>query len=139
LATKPHFSSAWTSRVEGGKAHELVVESLGMSPGEGRVPRHGVLIDPDQTAGGARPAALAKVLKDREGLVVGQSGLLQDGALALGEGVLAGAAVNHADPPTLAAPAAEVEVFAATDAGIGAVGILATQAFDRYHGGHPWS
>src|SRR3954453_19510335 len=105
LATKPHFSSAWTSRVEGGKAHEFVVEPLGMGPGEGRVPRHGVLIDPDQAAGDARPAALAKVLEDGEGLVVGQSGLLQDRALALGEGALTGAAVDHADPPALAAPA----------------------------------
>ena len=123
----------------GGKGHELVVESLGVGPGEGRVARHGVLVDPDQAAGGARPAALAEVLQDGEGLLVGQSGLLQDGALALGEGALAGAAVDHADPPALAAPAAEVEVFAATDAGIGAVGILATQAFDGYHGGHPCS
>ena len=110
-----------------------------MGPGEGQVARHGVLVHLDQAAGGSRPAALAEVLQDGEGLVVGQAGLLQDGALALGEGALAGAAVDHADPPALAAPATEVEVFAASDAGIGASGILATEVFDGDHAGHPCS
>src|SRR4029077_13456922 len=96
-----------------------------------------VLVDPDQAAGAARPAALPEMLQDGEGLLVGQSGLLQDGALALGEGMLAAAAVDHADPPALAAPAAEIEVFDATGAGIGASRILATQVFDGYHGSHP--
>ena len=69
----------------------------------------------DQAAGGPRPAALAEVFQDVQGLLIGQAGLLQDGALALGEAGLAGAAVDHADAPGLAAPAAEVEIFAAPD------------------------
>jgi hypothetical protein len=113
------------------------VQSLGVAPGFGQVASHGVLVDADQATGGPRPAAFPDVLQDGEGLIVGQACVLQDGPLALGEGTLAGAAVDQADPPALAAPAAEVEVFIAPDAGIRALGILTAQVFDGDHDGHP--
>ena len=59
-----------------------------MGAGHGHVARHGVLVDIDQAAGGSCPAAFPDVLQDGEGLVVGQSGVLQDGPLAFGEGAL---------------------------------------------------
>src|SRR3954449_5978635 len=79
--TKPHFSSSWTSRVSGGKGHQLAVEGLGMGAGFGDVARHGVLIHLHQATGGPGPAALADVVQDGMGRRVGQPGLLQDGAL----------------------------------------------------------
>ena len=69
------------------------------------------------------------------GLLVGQPGLLQDGALALGEAGLAGAAVDHADASGLAAVAAEGEISVSPAAGIGASGILAAEVFDGMHAG----
>ena len=137
--TNPHFSSTWTSRVRGGKSHEFVVKLFGVGAGFGEVASHRVLVDVDQATGGARPAPLAEVLQDGEGFVVGQAGVFQDGPLALGEGVLAGAAVAQADPPALAAEAAEVEVLTASDAGIGAVGILTAEVLDGGHAGRPCS
>ena len=110
-----------------------------MGAGLGQVAGHGVLVHLDQAAGGSRPAALAEVLQDGQGLVVGQSGVLQDGALAFGEGTLAGAAVDQADASAFAALAAEVEVFTASDTGMGAVGILAAEVLDGDHDGHPCS
>src|SRR3954469_6261346 len=83
--TYPHFSATWASRVRGGKRHELVVELLGVGAGQGQVAGHGVLVHLDQAAGGPRPAALAEVVQDGQGLAIGQSGVFQDGALALGE------------------------------------------------------
>src|SRR3954449_11715078 len=88
--TKPHFSSSWTSRVSGGKGHQLPVEGLGMGAGFGDVARDCVLIYLHQATGGAGPAALSDVVQDGMDLRVGQPGLLQDGALTLGEAGLAG-------------------------------------------------
>jgi hypothetical protein len=139
LATNPHFSSTWTSRVSGGKGHEFVVEVLGVGPGECQIACHGVLVHIDQATGRSCPAAFPEVLQDGEGLVVGQAGVFEDGPLALGEGALAGAAVDQADPPALAAEATEVEVFPASDAGIGAVGILTAEVLDGDHAGYPCS
>ena len=110
-----------------------------MGPGECQVARYGVLVHLDQASGGPRPAALTEVLEDGQGLLVGQSGVLQDGPLALGEGPLAGAAVDQADAAAFATVAAEVEVFTAPDADLGAIGILAAEAFDGNHATHPCS
>jgi hypothetical protein len=60
------------------------------------------------------------VIEDGQCLVVGQAGVFQDGAFAFGEGTLADAAVDQADAARLATPAAEVEVFTASDTGLGA-------------------
>src|SRR3954471_5524197 len=80
--TKPHFSSSWTSRVVGGKSHQFLVKGLGVGTGLGDVTCDGVLVHPHQAAGGPCPAAFTDVIEDVEGLGVGQSGLLQGGALA---------------------------------------------------------
>ena len=82
---------------------------------------------------------LLREVQDGKRFVVGQAGVFQDGSFALGEGPLAGAAVDQADPPALAAEATEVEVFPASDAGIGAVGILTAEVLDGDHVGHPCS
>jgi hypothetical protein len=115
------------------------VEFLGMNPRECQVACHGVLVHIDQAACGSGSATLAEVLQDGQSLVVGQAGVFQDGAFAFGEGMLAGAAIDQADASGLAAPAAEVEIFATPDTGLGALGILATEVFDRVHAGHPCS
>jgi hypothetical protein len=84
LAMKFHFSSNWTSRVSGGKSHELVVEVLGLVAGEGDVSQDGVLGDADESAGGADAAALADVPEDGDGLLGGQLAAFEGGALAFG-------------------------------------------------------
>src|SRR5512135_599354 len=104
-----------------------------MGAGQGDGTRECVLVHTDPAAGGPGPAALAEMIQDIEGLCVGQSGLLQDGALALGEADLAGAARDPPDPPGRAAVAAEGEISEAPAAGIRASGILATEVFDGMH------
>jgi hypothetical protein len=106
-----------------------------MGTGLGEVAGHGVLVHADEASGGPGPAALADVIQDVDGLGVGQSGLLQDGALALGEAGLAGAAVDHADAMAFATVAPEGEISVAPEAGVGALGILAAEVFDGMHAG----
>ena len=106
-----------------------------MGAGFGNVARHRVLIHLHQATGGPGPAALSDVVQDGMDLRVGQPGLLQDGALALGEAGLAGAAGDHADASGLAAVAAEGEIPVPPTTGIGASGILAAEVFDGMHVG----
>src|SRR5215207_8981115 len=84
LATKVHFSSNWTSRVLGGKSHELVVEELGLVAGLGEEARDGGSGDSREAAGGADATSFAKVVQDGDGLVGGRLGALECGALAFG-------------------------------------------------------
>src|SRR3954465_13768360 len=106
-----------------------------MGAGLGDGARGCVLIHLHQATGRPGPTALPDVVQDGKGLFVGQSGLLQDGALAFGEAGPAGAAVDHADASSLAAVAAEGEISVPPAAGIGALGILAAEVFDGMHGG----
>ena len=106
-----------------------------MGAGFGDVARHGVLIHLRQATGGAGPTALSDVVQDGVELLVGQSGLLQDRALAFGEAGLAGAAVDHADASGLAAVTAGGEIAEAPAAGIGTLRILAAEVFDGMHAG----
>src|SRR5262245_46311940 len=143
LATKLHFSSNWTSRVAGGKGHQLVVQALGLVAGQGEVAADGVPRDPGQPAGGADAAALAGVVEDGDGLVSRQPGAFQGGALALGRRPLAGATVNHADVPVAPAEAAEIQVAVAALAVVRAGGIVAKEGLDGEagwlcHGASPW-
>ena len=110
-----------------------------MGAGFGDVARHRVLIHLHQATGGPGPAALSDVVQDGMDRLVGQPGLLQDSALALGEAGLAGAAVDHADASGLAAVAAEGEISVSPAAGIGALGILAAKVFDGMHAGESGS
>src|SRR5262245_36224076 len=143
LPTKFHFSSNWTSRVRGGKSHELVVEVLGLGAGFGEEARDGVPGGAGEAAGGADAAPLAEVLEDGDGLVGGQLGARKGGALALGVGALAGAAVDHADAPVAAAEAAEIKVASAAPGVVGAGGIVAEEVLDAQagwsaHAASPW-
>src|SRR3954452_11843908 len=77
-----HFSSNWTSRVRGGKSHELVVSVVGMLSGDAGQSDDGVAIDADQPSGGADAAALIEVLEHGEGLLLGEMAVEQGRALA---------------------------------------------------------
>src|ERR1019366_6881636 len=106
LPMKFHFSSNWTSRVSGGKSHEFVVVKLGLVAGEGEVAGDGVPGDAGEATGGADAAALADVIEDGDDLAGRQLGAFEGGALTFGGCLLAGAAVDHADPLVATAPAA---------------------------------
>src|SRR5512135_581134 len=136
-ASHAHFSSSWTSRVVGGTGHQFLVEGLGMGAGPGDVTRDGVLVHAHQASGGPRPATLADGIQDIEGRRVGQSRLLQDGPRAFGGAGRAGAAGGPADAVALAAPATDGEVSPASEARIGALGILATEVLDGVHADPP--
>jgi hypothetical protein len=60
----------------------------------------GVGIDADQAPGGSDAAALVEVLEHGEGLLLGEMAVEQDCALALGEAVFAGVAVELHFPGT---------------------------------------
>ena len=107
------------------------MEVLGLVAGEGDVPHDGVLGDADQAGGGADAAALADMLEDGDGLLGGQLAALQGGALALGVGSLADAAVDHADELVAAAPAAEINVAPAALPVVGAAFIVTEAILDR--------
>ena len=98
---------------------------------------HGILVDIHQATGGSCPAAFADVFQDGQGLVVGQSGVLEDGPLTFREASLADATVDHPNPPALPTEAAEDEISAASETGVGAGGILTTEAFDGRHDDRP--
>jgi hypothetical protein len=106
-----------------------------MGAGHGDVTCDGVLVHADQATGGPGPAALAEVVQDVEGLGIRQPAVLQDGALALGEACLAGAAVDHADAAGLAAVTPEGEISEPPATRFGALGILAAEVFDGRHAG----
>jgi hypothetical protein len=127
LATNDHFSSNWTSRVSGGKAHQLAVELLGVAAGPAGEADDGVFADPDQAGGLADADAFGQVGQDSQGLVGGQVGVEQGRALALGEAGLAGAAVQQA-AAVLAVAGAGGEVAVAPLAAVGAGGVEAAEA-----------
>jgi hypothetical protein len=72
------------------------VELLGVFTGPDRVTDHGVLTDADQAAGLADADSFGDVLQDGDDLVFGEAGIEQGCALAFGEAVLAGAAIEQA-------------------------------------------
>ena len=113
MATKDHFSSNWTSWVEGGKGHEFVVGLPGVRAGPQGVADDGVLIDAGQAGGLADAAAVLEVLEDGQGLLRRQSRAFQGGSLSLGEASLARAAGEHAESVlTVAEADAEVALTA---------------------------
>ena len=83
-----------------------------MSTGQANVPRHGVLVDVEQTAGGSSSASLADVIEDRDNLVGWKSRVLKRCALAFGEGFLTRSAINHADTLATPRPTAEIKIIA---------------------------
>jgi hypothetical protein len=127
LATKDHFSSSWTLVVEGGKAHQLVVQLAGVAAGEQAQAADGVLTDTDQARGLADAAAVGEVGQDGQELVAGEAGAEQGRALALGEAALAGLTVEE---PVVGLAVAHTngEVAGAAPAVVGAVGVEAAEA-----------
>ena len=101
-----------------------------MGSGKCQVAGDGILVDLDQAAGGAGAAALAEVVEDGESFLVGESGMLQDGPFPLGEGAFAGATEDQTDATGFAAETTKVEIFAASQARLGAVVVLAAEVLD---------
>jgi hypothetical protein len=134
LPTNAHISSSWTSRVRGGKSHELVVSVVGVIAGGAGQPDDGIAMGADQAAGLADAVALGEVVEDGRGLLLGQAAVEQRGALALGEAGLAGLTVEQPDVVILAVAVADGEVAGVAAAVEGAFGILAAEAREVVHG-----
>ena len=84
--------------------------------------------DADEPGGGPHAVAIGQMSEDREGLVRGQLGAEQGCALAFGEPVAAGAAIQQPDVLVLAVAGADRQVAEATLAMIATVGVLAAEA-----------
>jgi hypothetical protein len=106
----------------------------GMLAGQFRQADHGIGVDVGQAPGLSDAAALAEVMEDRAGLLLGQMAVEQRGALALGEPVSAGLAVEQPDVIVLAVAGADREVAGAAAAEEGAIGILAAEEREVVHG-----
>jgi hypothetical protein len=135
LPTNAHISSNWTSLVRGGKRHELVMSVVGVFPGQFRQAGDGIGVDVDQASGLSDAASLGEVSEDGASLLVGQMGMEQGRALAFGEAVLAGVAVEQADVILLAVAGADGEIARVASAVGGAIGLLAAEAREVVHGG----
>jgi len=133
LATKDHFSSNWTSRVPGGKSHEVVVELAGVVAGHEGEPDNSVLVDPGQAAGLADADALLQVSQDGEEFIAGQAAVKQGRALALAEAILAGAAGQAAAFLGGAVAEGDAEVAVAAPAVVGAARVLAAAVLEFVH------
>jgi hypothetical protein len=138
LPTNAHFSSNWTSRVAGGKSHDLVVGVFGVLTGQEYQPGDGVLADPHQAGGLSGPAAVVEVLQDPSDLVVGELGVEVGRPLELGEPGLAGLAVQE-PVVILAVVGADREVAGAAAAVFRAVRVLTAMAREVVRGhGSSW-
>jgi hypothetical protein len=91
-------------------------------------------VDLDQASGLSDAAALGEVLEHGARLLVGEVGMEQGRALALGEAILAGLAVEQTDVVVLAVAGADGEVSGVASAVGGAIGILAAEACEVVHG-----
>lgn len=94
----------------------------------------GIAVDVDQAPGLSDAAALGEVLAHGAGLLLGQVGVEQRRALALGKAVLAGVTIEQPDVVLLAVAVADGEVFGVTLAVEAASGILAAEASEVVHG-----
>ena len=104
-----------------------------MLTGPQTVADHGVLADAEQAAGLTNADAFGDVLQDGDGLVVGQARVEQGRALAFGEAVLAGAAIEEA-PLFGAVTHAHGQVAVPTLAIVGALLVLTAEATQVVHG-----
>src|SRR5262249_58814762 len=110
LSTNDHFSSNWTSRVAGGKSHELVLSVVGVLPGGAGQSYDGVAVDTDESPRGADAAALIEVLEHRVGLFLGQMAAVERSAFAFGEAGPAGVAGELSELLVLAESATDGKV-----------------------------
>jgi hypothetical protein len=109
----------------------------GMSSGQFRQADDRIPVDIDQASGLSDAAALGEVLEHGAGFLLGQVGVEQRCALALGEAVLAGVAVEQADVILFAVAVADGEIPGVALAVGGAIGILAAEAREIVHGWKP--
>jgi hypothetical protein len=58
--TNDHISSNWTSRVRGGKSHELVLSVAGVCPGSRGQADDRIAVDVDQASGRSDAAAFGQ-------------------------------------------------------------------------------
>src|SRR5262249_10574800 len=113
--------------VEGGKAHQLVMELASVTAGAAAIADHGVRADPGQAAGLSDAAAIGQVSEHGPGLVIGQAAVEQRRALAFGEAGLAAFAVQQA-ALLLAVVTAHRQVALSALAMVRASGVLAAEA-----------
>jgi hypothetical protein len=107
---------------------------VGMSSDHPGQSDDGVAVDADQTFGLSDAAAVAEVLEHGVGLVLGQVGVEQGRALAFGEAIFAGVAVEQPNVVLLAVAGADGEVSGVAFAVERAVGFLAAEAREVVHG-----
>jgi hypothetical protein len=93
-----------------------------------------IAVDLDQACGLSDAAALGEVLQHGAYFLFGQVRLEQRCALALGEAVFAGVAVEQPDVVLFAVAAANREVSGIALAEQGAIGFLAAEAREVVHG-----
>jgi hypothetical protein len=93
----------------------------------------GVGIDADQAPGGSDAAALVEVLEHGEGLLLGEMAVEQDCALALGEAVFAGVAVEQSDVILFAVAGADGEIAGVAPGVEDALGVLTAEAREVVH------
>src|SRR6516165_3275288 len=139
LPTKDHFSSNWTSRVSGGKSHELVVQLAGVVTGQPAVAHYRIAMHLHKPLGLADAAPLGQVLQDRDRLLGGDVEAVQGCPLAFREPRTAGAAPQ--EPVLFLVPVAAVdhEVLATADAVVRTRGVQAAEAREVVHDvGNSW-
>jgi len=112
----------------------LVVRGAGMFTRGAALAADGIGMDLDQTRRLEDTTTLVDVFEDRANLVLGQVGAVQRGALALGETVATGAAIEQAKLPGLAESAGDGEVSRVAAAEVGTLGIQATESREVVHG-----
>jgi hypothetical protein len=94
----------------------------------------GVAVDADEATGLPGAVALGEVVQHRAGLALGEVRAEQRSALALGEAIPAGLAVEEANVVVLAEVAADGEVAGVAVPVECAVGVLAAEASEVVHG-----
>jgi hypothetical protein len=107
---------------------------VGMLSGDASQSDDGVGIDADESPCGADATALIEVLEYGEGLLVGEMGVEQGRALALGEAVFAGVAVKQSDVALFAVAGADREITGIAPTVDGTDGVLAAKASEVVHG-----
>lgn len=105
-----------------------------MLTGQLRQADDGIGVDVDQAPGLSNAAAFTEVVEHRAGLLLGQMAVEQGRALALGEAVLTGLAVEQTDVVVLAEAGADREIAGVAPAEEGAIGFLTAEAREVVHG-----
>jgi hypothetical protein len=108
---------------------------VSMLSGPASQPGDGIGVDADEPPGLSDAVSLSQVVQHGAGLVLGQVAVEQGRALAFGEAVLAGVAVEQPDVVEFAVAGADREVASVALAVEGAIRILAAEACEVVHAG----